>query len=288
MAAVVGLSGCGSASPSDAAEEVSRSEQAIVGGEDGYLDSAVAIRTTQCPNYEDAGYGVPIHCTGLLISPTVVLTAAHCVSNAQQGSHPPVSPIASTFSVAIGCHNITTPDACTNWVPLAPDPDGIQPYALYPGSVTYDVALLRLATPTTVKPTRLLAPARKVEINDGDMVSMYGWGWTEDVAPSPVLQFAEAPISSWNSCLPSGLCRFGTGSPPYYLPSAWEGDSGGPVLVERDGEWFTAGVYHGGGGLNQTPSLHMFVPWFFSWIASHTPDLPAQSYLPSAQFIPLW
>jgi hypothetical protein len=244
-------------------------EQAIRGGAEAWLETAVAIRTTQCAHFSDP---VPVHCTGLLISPTVVLVAAHCVLWPADAAHPAGLDPAKwqTIQVAVGCHNITTPSSCGTWVGLAPN--GVERHPSFTPDnqgLFYDAAILHLAAPVAIPPTRLFAPARMAELKKGDQITPYGWGDTQSGQVSPVLKSIALTLQE-------------VGSSRLYLPSndvgLGEGDSGGPELVLRDGEWFSAGI-------NSTIGGGVPVSYVFDWIMSRATDIGPQSYLPSAQMI---
>lgn len=270
---------CCAEAPNDA--DVGRTASAIVGGSEAWLNSAVALTTTQC----DPAGDNPLICSALLISPTVVLTAAHCVSLAINTSACPsgIDPTKwQTFSVAVGCHDVVSGCPAANWKPLAYAP------VIYPGN-DHDIAILHLAAPVTQKPTRLASPARLAEIAAGDNVTLYGWGYTAENGPaSPVLQSITRPIAS----IP--LDRLGlpaikeqmfdtvNGTNPYVGTN--HGDSGGPSLVFRDGEWFSLGVIQAGAYDSAGTDLGL-VPYYFSWILSQASDFPPQSLLPSAQIL---
>jgi len=66
-----------------AAETADRSAQAIIGGQDDEEDEAVVAVNTL--NVECMRAGAPL-CTGALVRPQVVLTAAHCVRDADPAS----------------------------------------------------------------------------------------------------------------------------------------------------------------------------------------------------------
>jgi len=258
-------------------EVVGRQHQAIVGGTETWQESAVALKTTQCHFTGD----FPAICSALLISPTVVITARHCVSFSATPACPNgVDPTqTATFSVAVGCHDIVNGCPAAKWKSLASQP------VLYPGSDD-DIAILHLQQAVTAKPMRLVSPARLAEIAAGNSVVLHGWGHTvENGSGSPVLRSVARPIESIPFNLPGftpqpqGFSTT-TGQNPYV--GSDHGDSGGPTLVLRDGEWFTLGVIQAG-DYGSPRTTHGLIPYYFSWLLSQSSDFPAQSWLPSAQ-----
>jgi hypothetical protein len=258
-------------------ESVSTQQQPIVGGSEAWLDSAVAVKTTQCT----FSGNFPAACTALLISPTAVVTAKHCVSHFPTTTCPNgIDPNkTSTFSVAVGCHDIVNSCPADHWIGLAAAP------VLAPGTDD-DVAVLHLVRSVTAKPTRLASPARLAEIKAADSVTMYGWGHTtENGTGSPILMSVARPIESIPFNVPGfdpKAYAFSTtcGLNPYVGTDS--GDSGGPTLVLRDGEWFTLGVIQEG-AYGSMRNLHGLVPYYFDWLLQQATDAPAQSLLPSAQ-----
>lgn len=260
-------------------EMTSRKSQAIVGGGEAWLDSGVALTTSQC-NLLPAQN--PAICSGLLVSPTTVLVARHCVSFAATSYCPsgidPTQP--GTFRVAIGCHDIVNNCPATNWKSVADGADGI---VVHP---TDDIAILHVAQAVEVAPTRLASPARLAEIAAGDSGTLYGWGRTaQDGYMSPILMSVARSILSIPLRLPGipfnpGVFSVACQANPYLGTNG--GDSGGPALVFREGEWFSLGVIQGGGYGSDRTDLGL-VPYYFQWILDRSSDYPAQSWLTSAQ-----
>jgi len=273
-----GLGGCDGGDFANESSTVEEEARAVRGGGEAWLDSAVGLTTRQCTIPPGVS---PAICGGLLISPTTVLTAQHCVRlSSVDGCPNGIDPTQwSTFSVAVGCHNTLTCPA-QNWKPLASQPE----FFFEDG---HDIAVLHLAEAVSVKPTRLASPARLAEIKVGDMVTLHGWGYTSINGPkSEVLKSVSRPIAQLPLVLRSGGVDYPVEE--VFQTSTTEnagagpGDSGGPTLVFRDGEWFTLGVIQSGTSAT-SGNDHALVPYYFDWILSRSQDLPRQSLLSSAQ-----
>lgn len=156
--------------------------------------------------YERPEVGWLNGCTGTLVAPNVIVTAAHCEnfeSKLTVGNH-------GSFTVMA----TPTTDAWTSTVDLVKvyNPSG---------AVTPDVALLRLATsvPDSVAHPARLAAAIPAQ---GTPVTLYGYGCTQlgssvGMGTKRKLSYAFAPLATNNVC---------------------PGDSGGPTLVDATGEVF--------------------------------------------------
>jgi secreted trypsin-like serine protease len=192
-------------------------------------------------------------CTAQLISPTWVLTAAHC---AWDGNRVLVGRSSRAAAVAVPVIEVIR-------------------HPLYdPKTGYYDVGPIRLREAVATAPVRLMTPAEAMELLKPDVRAVIaGWG-----IRGPGLAFSDRLVVSdvelrfleWDQM------RF-----VYFDPVSGPcgGDSGGPMLIERhDGSWVLAGIASraagnicaDGGGIG----VYVDVSRIRDFIAQHVKDLP--------------
>jgi secreted trypsin-like serine protease len=177
------------------------------------------------------------YCGGSLISPTHVLTAAHCADFVTPGD----------IEVLVGSQHLdgTGTRVAVSAVTVHPSWDS--------DLLNNDVAVITLATPvTTIKPVKFISSLAEEALYApaGTRAMAAGWGYTElgwvtDVmqAPLPVVDHAScvAGYAAWGITVTDQMLCAGK---PAHKQSVCNGDSGSPLWVKNaDGRYkLQAGV----------------------------------------------
>jgi trypsin len=211
-------------------------------------------------------------CTGSVVAPRVILTAAHCVELIEEGTLTP----AARYAVATGVAN-----------PRQAQPQNVFRVAearvfpgFDPGILRGDAAILILSTPTSAPPIPLAGPADASLFAGGAEVSLAGWGLARPNAKETPenLQATTMLVQSPSSC------RQKTRELPYpYSPTAQVcllapsqasggcfGDSGGPAIGRRaDGTPVQLGITSTGGPSCSTrlPNVLTRVDYVSGWVS---------------------
>lgn len=231
-AALGGFAGCSHAMPGDPVEEQSL---AIKDGRPATPDAlfgAVAVLDSE---------GVQ-ECSGVLISPSCVVTAAHCVVLQDEVTGEILAELGSAnLRVAAGALDAT--DALPEQIFRIRKVVRHQDFPA-PGTIgarklarAEDIALLLLEIPvTTMNPVPLVPPEALDDLLDeGVPVAIAGYGARgEPGQPSGALYVGETPFQARNAT------EFSAGAPG--SPDSCSGDSGGPACLMIAGEPHLLGI----------------------------------------------
>jgi hypothetical protein len=209
-------------------------------------------------------------CTGSVVAPTVILTAAHCVISELTGL--PLGP--GAFGVVTG--TVTWPEAAGRTV------SGVRRVIVNPSfdaaSGRDDAALLILGAPTTAPALPLQSATDPSPSTPGTAAVFAGWGQTngtDSMSGANTLQWAATQIQSPGYCQDSlapfdpqtQLCAHA----PAHDTSVCFGDSGGPLIATvPGGEAVQVGVVRGSPGQCDPSGDAVFtsVPAISAWASA--------------------
>jgi len=200
--------------------------------------SAVAVEQDDAP-----------HCSGTLVGPSWVLTAAHCTGIGDLSTVPADGSRTSVSDVFV--HPDYDPNSIVNG---------------------FDLALLKLESPVTS-----VSPAQRYRGNDeiGHVGTSVGYGWSGDgfsglVTPpgtrragtnvidsdDVVFGIPNTLLTDFDNPLDASFSNLGDPTPLdlEYLPAS--GDSGGPVFIDVDGRTLLAGVHKAVAFLGLVPDTY--------------------------------
>ena len=191
-------------------------------------------------------------CTGTLVTSTHVVTAAHCSSLAPGGvANVPIGQPGQLIELSVGAHG--TPSATLTGGYVSDGEEhvarsvSVSPGWAGLGSVSHDVAVIELDTPSSKTPVKIASGEERSLWTAGTLATISGFGVTESGGDQPdVLQEARVPIvadavaAEAYPYLVEGVdpvfggfesqTQVGAGFPEGGVDTC-QGDSGGPLLV---------------------------------------------------------
>lgn len=232
-------------------------------------------------------------CTGTVVAPRVVLTAAHCVEDVEKGTMTP----AGDYALATG---VTSPEEATPSNIFHVTATHVFP-GFDPGILHGDAAILILSTPTSAPAIPLAGPTDASLYSGGASVQLAGWGLTSANAkqPPPGLRATSMLVQTPSFCKQKTSGFYSPYSPAAQVcllasdraSGGCFGDSGGPTIgLRADGTPVEVGITSTGGPSCSTkvPNVQTRVDyvstWVTQWIAATeagTPPPPGVGQLPA-------
>lgn len=221
-------------------------------------------------------------CGGVLVAPTYVVTAGHCVERYVN------SP--SSIEVIVGRTVLSSAAGYRRAV------SGIILHPLYdPFLARNDIAILRLSDPVPVTPIALVSPGEEMLWSDQAQGTILGWGQTDPQFPviPDNLQQGEATIHADQACrsnlglLFSPQHHMCAGNPGGAGADTCFGDSGGPLFVYRDdGDPVVVGLTSFGFECDSAHfySVYTRVAAYSNWVYSFPPVPPSPLDMPQINY----
>jgi secreted trypsin-like serine protease len=258
--------------PAAAAAEPT-AQASIVGGRAGSIAEFPSLAYVQASEGK-RGFA----CTGTVVAPRVVLTAAHCVENLEKGGLTP----ADRYALATG---VTSPEEAKAENIFRVAEAHVFP-GFDPGTLHGDAGILILDRPTTA-PVLALAGAEDAALYAGGAtVQLAGWGLTRANAKEGPrgLRTTAMVVETPSFCKAKTRGYYSPFSPtaqmctldlPTRTSGGCFGDSGGPTIGQRpDGTPVELGIISTGGDFcstkrpNVMTRVDLVSGWVSEWVAA--------------------
>lgn len=233
-------------------------------------------------------------CTGTVVSPRVILTAAHCIEDLERGRFT----AARSYAVATGT---TAPGKALRENVFRVVDTHVFP-GFDPGNLRGDAGILVLDRPTAAPPIALAGAADASLYEGGAIVQLAGWGLTRaNASDGPdSLRTTSLVVQSPSFCKQKTRRYYPPYSPagqtcaldvPAKKSSGCFGDSGGPAIAQRpDGSLVEVGIVSTGGPFCSTKLPNVFTrvdtlsTWVSEWIAAVETGAPEPVVDPNSPF----
>ncbi|HEX5712518.1 MAG TPA: serine protease [Solirubrobacterales bacterium] len=270
-----------------------RASASIVGGKVASITDFPSLAFIEAADKENR-----FACTGTVIAPRVILTAAHCVEDLQgKGGFTPIR----NYAVATGATN-----------PFEAEKENVSRITAThvfpgfdPGNLHGDAAVLVLEKATTAPPIAIATSADSALYDGGATVQLAGWGLMKgDAGAAPShLRSASTVLQAPSFCQRktqafyrpySQAAQMCTLDSTTKATGGCYGDSGGPAIAVRpDGTQVEVGITSTGGPMcnpklpNVLTRTDAISTWALQWVAAVESGGPPPVVDPAAPLPPL-
>jgi V8-like Glu-specific endopeptidase len=221
------LSGC-SIGPSDN-DNLGQNQDSIINGD--LPDEPMHDAVVSLHNREGSSWYLNIYCSGTLIAPDVVLTAAHCLDKGNVRKVVTMDP--DELVVYVGDNPMNDPNA--NGSPYIVTETLIHP-SYNKISLLNDIALIRLASQPGVTPVAALPSSLGLTgADEGATINFAGFGQDENGDYDQKLQVDGVLDNLYSATQIFYYQDYVVGGPCF-------GDSGGPAFIKRGGTPYVVGI----------------------------------------------
>jgi hypothetical protein len=208
-------------------------------------------------------------CTGTLIAPDIVMTAAHCFADFGQEIGATPEQLKNKITVGFGLNVAkTSNDTSVQF-------RKIQSFTVHPQYVVdsvslatyvpmYDVALIRLSEPAPASAQPATLVSDKNILRSGLTVYLVGFGLLSVIPEVQATQMMETDVQVDNPAISATQFTYRTGTSG---KGSCSGDSGGPAYIQQpDGTLGVIGITSWGDTNCEQVGAYTSVPYFADWI----------------------